>query len=54
MRKYQNKDGKVAIMKNFGSHVICEVGSTMRWCSDFADAVAWLTKAFGCGWCRVR
>ena len=54
MRKYTSKDGKVAILRDFGSHVIAEVGTTMRFCRDFAEAVEWMTAKFGCGWCRVH
>jgi len=54
MRKYKSTDGKVAILTDFGSHVIAEVGTTLRFCRDFAEAVEWMTRAFGCGWNRVR
>jgi hypothetical protein len=61
-RKYQSTDGKTAILTKHdesrgfyhGSHVIAECGSTWRCCADFAEAVEWLTRAFNCGWTRVR
>ena len=54
MRKYRSADGKVATLTKNGIGVIAEVGSTLRMCRDFAEAVEWMTAKFGCGWCRVH